>query len=88
MSCNLDHVLYNKLNSTDEEKERDASQFARRYGRDISDFVRFISDSSFSVGGSYLESWSFIKEDKHSLERHTNLGICIERALTGHFATY
>lgn len=28
MSCNLDHVLYNKLNSTDEEKEQDAFDFA------------------------------------------------------------
>ena len=87
MSCNLDHVLYDKLNSTDEEKEKDAFSFAKEYGQNIPEFVKFISESSFSVGGSYQESWAFIKEGKHSLERHTNLGICIERALTGHFAT-
>ena len=87
MSGNLDHVLYDKLNSTDEEKERDAFCFAKRYGRNIPEFERFISESSFSVGGSYTESWAFIKEKKHSLERHTNLGICIERALVGHFDT-
>jgi hypothetical protein len=86
MSCNLDHVLYDKLNSTDEEKERDAFSFAKRYCRNIPEFVKFISESSFSVGGSYLESWSFIKEGTHSLERYTNLGICIERARRGHFA--
>jgi hypothetical protein len=86
MSCNLDHVLYDKLNSTDEEKKGDSLSFAKRYRRNIPEFVTFISESSFSVGGSYLQSWSFIKEDKHSLERHTNLGICIERALTRHFA--
>ena len=28
MSCNLDHVLYDKLNSTDEEKERDAFSYS------------------------------------------------------------
>lgn len=27
MSCNLDHVLYNKLNSTDDEKEFDSLDF-------------------------------------------------------------
>lgn len=84
MSCNLDHVLYDKPNSTDEEKERDAFSFAKRYCRNIQEFVKFISESPFSVGGSYLESWSFIKEGIHSLERYTNLGICIERALAGH----
>ena len=80
MSCNLDHVLYDKLNSTDEEKEKDSLGFAKKYGSYIPDFVKFMSESDFSVGGTYLESWSFIKEAKHSLERHTNLGICIARA--------
>ncbi len=83
MSCNLDHVLYNKLNSSDEEKERDSLYFARRYRSDFSEFVQFISESAFSVGGTYLESWAFIKEEQHSLERHTNLGICIASALEG-----
>jgi hypothetical protein len=87
MSCNLDHVLYEKLNSTDEKKERDSLSFAKKYGSNILDFVNFISESSFSVGGTYLESWSFIKEKKHSLERHTNFGICIARALKGQNAS-
>lgn len=30
MSCNLDHVLHNKRNSTDEEKETDAYAFAKK----------------------------------------------------------
>ena len=83
MSCNLDHVLHDKLNSTEDEKERDSLSFAKKYGSNIPDFVKFISESSFSIGGNYLESWSFIKEEKHSLERHTNLGICIARARIG-----
>lgn len=29
MSCNLDHALYGKLNSADEEKEEDAYAFAK-----------------------------------------------------------
>lgn len=34
MSSNLDHVLYNKQNSTDVEKESDANDFAEKYGFD------------------------------------------------------
>lgn len=81
MSSNLDHVLYNKQNSTDDEKEKDAYSFAENYKRDLDGFIRFIMNSSFSVTGSYIESWEYIKKGKHSLERHTNFGICIQRAL-------
>ena len=77
MSCNLDHVLHNKLNSTDEEKELDAYEFAKKYRDDVDAFLKFICESDFSVKGEYLDTWQFIKEEKHSLERHTNLGICL-----------
>lgn len=76
MSCCLDHVLYGKMNSTDEEKETDSLAFAKKYREDIDGFLSFISDSSFSVMTGYKESWDFIKKDLHSLERYTNLGLC------------
>ena len=76
MSCNLDHVLYNRLNLTDDDKEKEALIFARSYRDDIPTFIEFISHSDFSVTDGYLSSWAFIKTDLHSLERHTNLGIC------------
>ena len=75
MSCNLDHVLYDKLNSSDEDKEEDAFRFARFYKDRIPEFIKFISESDFSVVGDYRESWNFIKKDLNSLHRHTNLGI-------------
>lgn len=78
MSCNLDHVLYNKLNSSDREKETDAYNFAQKYKKSIPKFMKFISESDFSVVTGYDESWKFIKEDLHSLERHTNLGLCFQ----------
>lgn len=83
MSCNLDHVLYGKLNSTDEEKENDAYAFAKRYKDDIDGFLTFISDSEFSRMDGYKESWEFIKKDLHSLERHTNLGLCFAEIRKG-----
>jgi len=78
MSCNLDHVLYNKLNSSDEEKENDSYKFARKYKDKIPEFLDFISNSDFSVVTGYKESWSFIKQGLHSLERYTNLGLCFK----------
>ena len=72
------NVLHNKINSTDEEKEKDAFIFAKRYESDLAGFVEFISQSDFSVEGNYAETWAFIKEDKHSLERHTNIGLCFK----------
>lgn len=81
MSCNLDHVLYNKLNTSDEEKENDAYAFVQNYKDDVNSFVEYMTESDFAVNGDYLSSWKYIKEQKHSLERHSNLCICIKRAL-------
>ena len=75
----LDHVLHNKLNSTDEEKELDAYAFAKQYRNDVDAFVKFICESDFSVVGEYPKTWQFIKEEKHSLERYTNFGICLKK---------
>lgn len=78
MSANLDHVLYDKLNSTDDEKENDAYAFAKKYKDHLEDFLTFISDSDFSVCSDFRESWEYIKAERRSLERHTNLGICFK----------
>ncbi len=75
MSCNLDHVLYDKLNSSDEDKEADAFQFAKSYKDKIPEFVKFISESDFSVIGDYRQSWVFIQQGLNSLHRYTNLAI-------------
>lgn len=76
MSCNLDHVLYDKLNTSDEEKENDSYSFVQKYRNDIEGFKTFIAKSDFAVNGDYLSSWKYIKEGRHSLERHTNMGLC------------
>lgn len=74
MSCNLDHVLHDKLNSTDAEKEQDAYDFAKHYEDDLPGFLDFISNSDFSVQGYYVDTWKYIKVNLHSLERHTKQG--------------
>ena len=77
MSCNLDHVLYNKMNSTKEEKEIDSFNFAKQYKTDMDSFLSYICNSDFSVLNDYKQSWDYIKVDSNSLKRHTNLGICL-----------
>lgn len=81
MSCNLDHVLYNKRNSTEEDKENDAYTFAKRYRNDLEGFIQYICESSFSVNGDYKNSWLHIEEEMNSLERYTNLSICIVKEI-------
>ena len=76
MSCNLDHVLHDKPNATDEEKKTNSLTFTERYYDDINAFIKFISESTFSQCTDYKESWDYIKQDKHSLERNSNLGLC------------
>ena len=81
MSCNLDHVLYDKRNSTDEEKEADAYAFAKRYKNNVAAFMNFMCDSAFSVKGDFKDSWEFIETDMHSIQRYTNLAICLEEEM-------
>lgn len=76
MSCNLDHVLYNKLNCTDEEKEDNAFDFLERFNGKLDEFIEYISVSPFAVMTGYRESWKYIRQGLHSLERHTNFGLC------------
>lgn len=78
MSRNLDHALYGQLNSTDEEKETNAFTFAKRYREDIPGFIKYISESEFSVAEGYIRSWQYIREGLRSLERHTNFGLCFK----------
>lgn len=81
MSCNLDHVLHDKRNSSDEEKEDDAYAFAKRYKDDVNGFVGYMCNSTFSVNMSFKDSWRFIEDGMNSINRHTNFNICIEEEI-------
>lgn len=78
MSCNLDHVLYGQLNLPDKDKMETAYRFAIRYREDPAAFYEFMADSPFSVDGTYKETWTYIKVDCRSLERHSNLYLALE----------
>lgn len=76
MSCNLDHALYNKQNLEDDKKQGYADAFYEKFiGKEIK-FIDFLqTDVVNGTPNSYLGSWRYIKEELHSLERHTNLHV-------------
>lgn len=77
LSSNLEHVLHNELNLTDRDKIRLSREFDLKYAEDPNGFIELMKNSSFSVNGTYHDTWAFIKADMHSLERHCNLGIML-----------
>ena len=40
--------------------------------------MNYMCESAFSVKGDFKDSWDFIEQDMHSIERYTNLPICLE----------
>ena len=74
MSCNLEHVLHNKLELlSDEEKKELANLFADSFYEREDEFLEFINSKSFKVEGNYKETWHFIKQDLNSVNRYSNL---------------
>lgn len=80
MSCNLEHVLHDKLeNLTDEEKKDLSNKFADSYYEKEEEFIEFINSPEFKVLGDYKTTWEFIKEGLHSVNRHSNLWLFFEK---------
>ncbi len=76
MSCNLDHALYNEMNLDKESKQDYADAFYERFIGKENKFIDFlVTDVVNGVPDSFPASWRYIKEDLHSLGRHTNLHI-------------
>ena len=76
MSCNLDHVLHNKRNSTKEEKQEDSVVFADNYD-DPEKFASFFNGSDIKIEGTYPETWKYAQIELNSLKRGSNFWICI-----------
>ncbi len=76
LSSNLDHALYNKLNLTEDEKTEYANVFYEFFMGKEQLFIKFLEMEVVNgVPDSFPKSWKYIKEDLHSLERHTNLNL-------------
>lgn len=74
-SSNMDHVLHNQANLSQKEKNILADSFDEKYADRPDEFVRLMCESSFTVNGTYQETWDFIRLDKNSVRRYSNFGV-------------
>lgn len=75
-SSNLDHALYGMQNLSDDMKSKYAKAFYRQFLGKEELFVNYLNMEVVNgVPNSFPKSWRYIKEEAHSLERHTNLNI-------------
>ncbi|MDD2959633.1 MAG: hypothetical protein PHR92_14120 [Lachnospiraceae bacterium] len=80
MSCNLDHALYNEQNLSEELKQEYADEFYATFKDAPRTFIEFLKKEVVNgVPALYPQSWRYIKEEQHSLERHTNLNIYFDK---------
>lgn len=77
-SSNMDHILHDNANLSKEEKDDLADVFEEKYADKPEEFIRFISDSPFSVKGTYEETWDFIRLGKNSVQRYSNFGVYLK----------
>lgn len=78
MSCNLEHVIHNIQNAIKEEKVNLAEELEDKYIDNPDEFVKFMSESDFTVPGVYKDTWNFIKQDLNSLHRYSNFHLFFE----------
>lgn len=74
-SCNLEHVLHNIQNATNDEKNNYSRMFSKRFKENPNKFIEFINDSTFALTGEYEETWNYIKQANNSLNRYTNFNL-------------
>ncbi len=78
MSCNLDHVLHNKRNSTNDEKKNDSITFADECDDPIK-FEELFNSTDIKFDGNYQSTWLDIQNDFNSLKRGSNFWLCIAK---------
>lgn len=78
MSCNLDHVLHDERNLTEDEKKDKSLDFADKYDEPL-EFKEFFNKEDVKIDGSYLGTWNDIQNDLNSLKKGSNFWICIDQ---------
>ena len=79
MSCNLEHVLHDKLEDISEDEKKElANKFADRFYEKEIEFIDFINNKDFKVLGDYKATWNFIKKDLNSVNRYSNFWLFFE----------
>lgn len=79
-SRNMEHVLHDREETlTDDEKENLAFDIADQYADQPEKFLEYLYDDKFHVCGTYKDTWNFIMEGNHSLNRYCNVSVFFEQ---------
>ena len=79
-SRNMEHVLHDKAEDlTDDEKEDLAFDIADQYTDQPEKFLEYLYDDGFHVCGTYKDTWEFIMDGNHSLNRYCNVAVFFEQ---------
>lgn len=79
-SRNMEHALHDESRElTTDEKMVLAEQFDDSYADRPQDFVEYLRSGGFAAPGNYEDSWKFINEGTHSLERWSNFHVFFDK---------
>ncbi len=78
-SSNLDHFIHRDAN-LDSRKKRQLAQDFAAFHDEAEQFVDFFrKDEETAKDMDYADSWKYVKEGYHSIQRHTNINLLFER---------
>ena len=75
VSCNMDHLLFNRRNSNS--KTLDAQKFAHDCYKGQIDLAETVFNDDYHLANEYYQSWEEIRNGFHSLGRYTNIDLII-----------
>ena len=55
-----------------------AEEFEAAYSEDTDGFKMLLNSDELATPGEYAQTWRYIMDGAHSLERHSNLHLAIE----------
>ena len=55
-----------------------AEEFEAAYSEDADGFKMLLNSDELATPGEYAQTWRYIMDGAHSLERHSNLHLAIE----------
>lgn len=79
MSINLEHVLHNDANVSNEQKPILADQSLERFYRDSNALLTLLNLPEIFIPGTYDTTWTYIRNGTNSLQRRSNLGVFFQQ---------
>lgn len=78
-SSNMDHFIHKDANLDSRKKRQLAQDFSAFHDEPEQFCSFFLKDEDIAKDMDYGDSWRYIKEEFHSIERHTNINLLFDR---------